>query len=168
MLQLLPFSKLKLGAILLAIKWAIHNHYNVVYLYSDCLNAILQIRSCSDGHFADKSLLQTLSDDLSQLSFCRISKVDKIAVQSAHQLAKDALETFVHCPNPGFQMENQRRNLAFLAHPTKPPRCCFVSCYVFILFCFVLLIMYLTLINVVLPFPQKKKKNPHFNIRFCT
>ena len=59
----------------------------------------MQICGWSEGHLEDKPLLQTLALDISQLSFCRITKVNRPVVQPGHKLAKSALINFMCCPD---------------------------------------------------------------------
>ncbi|XP_058192189.1 uncharacterized protein LOC131309596 [Rhododendron vialii] len=83
----------ELMALLLAVTWALHHHFNVIFLYSDCLNAILQLAGRSEPHYADVFLLHNLRQELSKLDFCRLSKVDRKDAHPAHCLAKRALQS---------------------------------------------------------------------------
>lgn len=71
-----------------AIKWALLHNYNMVYIYSDCFNAIMQIAGKTECHFHDIFLLRKIAEKISKLSFCQISKVARCSVQRAHLLAK--------------------------------------------------------------------------------
>lgn len=81
----------ELMAILLGVSWALHYHFNVIYIYSDCLNAFLQLEGRSEPHYADVFLLHNLRQELSKLDFWRLTKVDRRDAHQAHCLAKRAL-----------------------------------------------------------------------------
>ena len=78
----------EIRAIHQAIRWAIIHRFNAAHIYSDCLNAILQIGGQMKGHFADTFLIQTLAQDISQLSFFRITNVTREVIHPAHVSAE--------------------------------------------------------------------------------
>lgn len=88
-------NKLLNGTIQQAIKWALEHNYNVVYVLSDCFNAIMRIGGMIECHYHDTFLIHNLREEIAKLSFCRISKVMRKVTQRAHLLAKHALVVFV-------------------------------------------------------------------------
>lgn len=75
----------ELMAILLAVTWSLPQNFNVAFIFIDCLNAInLQLAERSDSHYVDRFLLHDLRQEISKFVFCRISKVDRKVIYSAH------------------------------------------------------------------------------------
>lgn len=78
----------ELLAILLAVLRPLHFNFNVAFIYTDCLNAIMQLVGRSEPHFADIFLSRNLRHAISKLVFWRIYKVDRKDSSPAHCLAK--------------------------------------------------------------------------------
>lgn len=89
----------ELMAILLAVKWALLHNFNVVFLCSDCLTAIMLVAGCSESHHEDKFWLHNLGRELSKLAFCKLSKVDRIDTLPTHCLPKSALLSTTASPD---------------------------------------------------------------------
>lgn len=83
------------------VKWVISHNYNMVCIFSDCFNAIMQIVEKAEYHFHDTFLVRNMAAEVSKLPFCQISKVARHIVQRAHILAKHALDFFVSHPDNG-------------------------------------------------------------------
>lgn len=119
--------------------------------YSDCLNAIMELAGRTDSHYADDFLLHNLSQQLSKLAFCRITKVERRAVYPAHCLAKQAMTAPLHfCRCKGNSVLDRSYcgppHFAFLAF-CSIYNCCCIWYHVSLLICY--------LINAFLLFPQK-------------
>lgn len=63
-------NKLLNGTIQQAIKWALEHNYNVVYVLSDCFNAIMRIGGMIECHYHDTFLIHNLREEIAKLSFC--------------------------------------------------------------------------------------------------
>lgn len=68
--------QVEIQAIQQAITWALKHNYNVVYILSDCFNAIM-----IECHHHDAFLIHNLREEIAKLSYCRILKVKRKEVQ---------------------------------------------------------------------------------------